>query len=155
RRFQAIMPLRGKILNTERARLDKMLSNTVIRDMISALGTGVGEDFDISKARYGKVIIMTDADSDGAHIRTLLLTFFFRYMRALIEEGRVYIALPPLYLVRKGKQEHYCWSDEELERLLDEIGRQGVEVQRSKGLGEMDAEQLWQTPMNPEARAIL
>ncbi|MBO2521183.1 MAG: DNA topoisomerase (ATP-hydrolyzing) subunit B [Firmicutes bacterium] len=155
RRFQAIMPLRGKILNTERARLDKMLSNTVIRDMISALGTGVGEDFDISKARYGKVIIMTDADSDGAHIRTLLLTFFFRYMRALIEEGRVYIALPPLYLVRKGKQEHYCWSDEELERLLDEIGRQGVEVQRYKGLGEMNAEQLWETTMNPEARTIL
>jgi len=155
RRFQAIMPLRGKILNTERARLDKMLSNGVIRDMISALGTGVGEDFDITKSRYGKVIIMTDADSDGAHIRTLLLTFFFRYMRELIEKERVYIALPPLYLVRKGKEEHYCWSDEELDQLLEKIGRQGVEVQRYKGLGEMNAEQLWETTMNPEARTIL
>ncbi len=155
RRFQAIMPLRGKILNTERARLDKILSNTVIREMISALGTGVGDDFDLSKARYGKVIVMTDADSDGAHIRTLLLTFFYRYMRELIDAGRVYIALPPLYCVRKGKQEHYCYSDEELEQLLNEIGRQGVEVQRYKGLGEMDAEQLWETTMNPETRTIL
>jgi len=155
RRFQAIMPLRGKILNTERARLDKILSNNEIRAMISALGTGIGDDFDVEKARYGKVIIMTDADSDGAHIRTLLLTFFYRYMRELIEAGRVYIALPPLYYVKKGKQEHYCYNDQELDDLLDRIGRQGVEVQRYKGLGEMNAEQLWETTMNPETRTIL
>lgn len=155
RRFQAIMPLRGKILNTERARLDKILSNNVIRDMIAAMGTGVGEDFDIEKSRYGKIIIMTDADSDGAHIRTLLLTFFYRYMRELVETGRVFIALPPLYYVRKGRQEHYCYSDEELDQLLDEIGRQGVEVQRYKGLGEMNADQLWETTMNPETRTVL
>lgn len=155
RRFQAIMPLRGKILNTERARLDKILSNNVIRDMIAAMGTGVGEDFDIEKSRYGKIIIMTDADSDGAHIRTLLLTFFYRYMRELVETGRVFIALPPLYYVRKGRQEHYCYSDEELDQLLDEIGRQGVEAQRYKGLGEMNADQLWETTMNPETRTVL
>lgn len=155
RRFQAIMPLRGKVLNTERARLDKILSNNEIRSMISALGTGVGEDFDLSKARYGKVILMSDADSDGAHIRTLLLTFFFRYMRELVTSGRVYIALPPLYCVRKGKQEHYCYNDEELDKLLDEIGRQGVDIQRYKGLGEMNADQLWETTMNPETRTVL
>ena len=155
RRFQAIMPLRGKILNTERARLDKILSNNEIRAMISALGTGIGDDFDVEKARYGKVIIMTDADSDGAHIRTLLLTFFYRYMRELIEAGRVYIALPPLYYVKKGKQEHYCYNDQELDDLLERIGRQGVEVQRYKGLGEMNADQLWETTMNPETRTIL
>ncbi len=155
RRFQAIMPLRGKILNTERARLDKILSNNEIRSMISALGTGVGEEFDIAKCRYGKIILMTDADSDGAHIRTLLLTFFYRYMKELVEAGYVYIALPPLYYVKKGKQEHYCYNDAELDKLLDEIGRQGVEVQRYKGLGEMDSEQLWETTMNPETRTIL
>ena len=149
------MPLRGKILNTERARLDKILSNNEIRAMISAMGTGIGEEFDIKRPRYGKVIIMTDADSDGAHIRTLLLTFFYRYMPELIEKGMVYIALPPLYHVRKGKQEHYCYNDAELDALLDEIGRQGVEVQRYKGLGEMNAEQLWETTMNPETRTIL
>src|SRR5690606_6621232 len=112
----------------------KMLSNEVIRSMISALGTGVGEEFDASKARYGKVILMSDADSDGAHIRTLLLTFFFRYMRDLVTEGSVYIALPPLYYVKKGKEEHYCYNDEELDQLLEKIGRQGVDIQRYKGL---------------------
>ncbi len=155
RRFQAIMPLRGKILNVEKARLDKILANNEIRSMITALGTGIGEDFDLSKARYRKVILMTDADVDGAHIRTLLLTFFYRYMRPLIEKGHIYIALPPLYQVKKGKQEHYLFSDRELDRLLAEIGRQGISIQRYKGLGEMDADQLWDTTMNPETRTIL
>lgn len=155
RRFQAIMPLRGKILNTERARLDKILSNNEIRAMISALGTGIGDEFDISRLRYGKIILMTDADSDGAHIRTLLLTFFYRYMRELVEAGHVYIALPPLYQVRKGREAHYCWNDQELEETLDKVGRQGAEVQRYKGLGEMNSEQLWETTMNPETRTIL
>src|SRR5690606_17896189 len=132
RRFQAIMPLRGKILNTERARLDKILSNNEIRAMISALGTGIGDEFDISRLRYGKIILMTDADSDGAHIRTLLLTFFYRYMRELVEAGHVYIALPPLYQVRKGREAHYCWNDQELEETLEKVGRQGAEVQRYK-----------------------
>lgn len=155
RRFQAIMPLRGKILNVEKARLDKILVNNEIRAMITAFGTGIGDEFDIEKARYGKVIIMTDADVDGAHIRTLLLTFFFRYMRPLVEEGHVYIALPPLYCVKKGKEYHYAYSDRELDSLLDKLGRQGVTVQRYKGLGEMDADQLWETTMNPETRTIL
>lgn len=155
RRFQAIMPLRGKILNTERARLDKILSNNEIRAMISALGTGIGDEFDISRLRYGKIILMTDADSDGAHIRTLLLTFFYRYMRELVEAGHVYIALPPLYQVRKGREAHYCWNDQELEETLEKVGRQGAEVQRYKGLGEMNSEQLWETTMNPETRTIL
>lgn len=155
RRFQAIMPLRGKILNTERARLDKILSNNEIRAMISALGTGIGEEFDLDKNRYGKVILMTDADSDGAHIRTLLLTFFYRFMKELVEAGKVFIALPPLFQVKKGKQEHYCYTEAELDELLDELGRQGIEIQRYKGLGEMDAEQLWETTMNPETRTIL
>ena len=143
RRFQAVLPLRGKILNVEKARLDKILNNQEIRAMITAFGTGVGEDFDLDKARYHKIILMTDADVDGAHIRTLLLTFFYRYMRPLLENGYVYIALPPLYQVRKGKQVHYCYSDDELNQLLDEIGRQGIAIQRYKGLGEMNAEQLW------------
>jgi DNA gyrase subunit B len=155
RRFQAILPLRGKILNVEKARLDKILNNQEIRAMITAFGTGVGEDFDISRARYHKIILMTDADVDGAHIRTLLLTFFYRYMRPLLENGYVYIALPPLYQVRKGKAVHYLYSDQELDQLLDEIGRTGVTIQRYKGLGEMNAEQLWETTMDPEKRTIL
>ncbi len=155
RRFQAIMPLRGKILNVEKAGMEKILANLEIRAMITALGTGVGEEFDISKSRYGRIILMTDADVDGAHIRTLLLTFFYRYAREFIEQGRVYIALPPLYRVRKAKQERYCYSDAELERVLKEMGSSGVEIQRYKGLGEMNAEQLWETTMNPETRTIL
>lgn len=155
RRFQAIMPLRGKILNTERARIDRVLSNQEILAMITALGTGFGDDFDVSKARYGKVIVMTDADVDGAHIRTLILTFFFRFMKELITSGKVFIAQPPLYRVKKGKQEHYLYSDADLDQLLESIGRQGVEIQRYKGLGEMNAEQLWTTTMNPETRTIL
>ncbi|NLJ85529.1 MAG: DNA topoisomerase (ATP-hydrolyzing) subunit B [Firmicutes bacterium] len=155
RRFQAIMPLRGKILNVEKARLDRMLANNEIRAMITAFGTGIGEEFDIEKTRYGKVIIMTDADVDGAHIRTLLLTFFFRYMRPLIEQGYVYVALPPLYGVKKGQTYHYAYDEEELEELLGRIGRQGVTLQRYKGLGEMNPEQLWETTMNPETRTIL
>lgn len=155
RRFQAIMPLRGKILNVEKARLDKILANNEIRSMITALGSGIGEDFDVSKLRYNKVILMTDADVDGAHIRTLLLTFFYRYMRDLIDKGHVYIALPPLYQVKKKKEEHYLFSDRELDQLLNKIGRQGISIQRYKGLGEMDADQLWETTMNPESRTIL
>ncbi|NMB46895.1 MAG: DNA topoisomerase (ATP-hydrolyzing) subunit B [Firmicutes bacterium] len=155
RRFQAIMPLRGKILNVEKARLDRILANNEIRSMITAFGTGIGEDFDIDKSRYGRVILMTDADVDGAHIRTLLLTFFFRYMRPLIEQGYVYVALPPLFGVRKGKSHHYAYDEEELDSLLEKIGRQGITVQRYKGLGEMNAEQLWETTMNPETRTIL
>lgn len=155
RRFQAILPLRGKILNTERARLDRIYSNLEIRAMISALGCGVGEDFDTSRARYHKVIIMTDADVDGLHIRTLLLTFFYRFMRELVEKGHVYIALPPLYQVKKGREVRYCYSDAELDALLSSMGRQGVTIQRYKGLGEMNADQLWETTMNPEVRTIL
>ena len=155
RRFQAILPLRGKILNVEKSRLDKILANEEIRAMITALGTGVDKDFDIEKARYHRLIIMTDADVDGAHIRTLLLTFFYRYLRPLIEKGYVYIAQPPLYKVKKGKTEKYLYSDDELEKYLQEIGRDGVSIQRYKGLGEMDPEQLWETTMNPETRTIL
>ncbi|NPV74588.1 MAG: DNA topoisomerase (ATP-hydrolyzing) subunit B [Pelotomaculum sp.] len=155
RRFQAILPLRGKILNVEKARLDKILANEEIRAMITALGTGIGEEFDISKARYHKIILMSDADVDGAHIRTLLLTFFYRYMRPLIEKGYVFIAQPPLYRVKKGKLEKYAYSDAELEKLLDQIGRDGVSIQRYKGLGEMNAEQLWETTMDPETRTVM
>ena len=153
-RFQAIMPLRGKILNTERARLDRILSNNEIRAMIAALGTGIGEDFDLSRLRYGRVIIMTDADHDGLHIRTLLLTFFYRLMRPLLEHERIYIAMPPLYRISKKGIARYCHTDEELDAILEEMGRQGVEIQRYKGLGEMDHEQLWETTMNPETRTI-
>ena len=155
RRFQAIMPLRGKILNVEKARLDRILANNEIRSMITAFGTGIGEEFDITKSRYHKIILMTDADVDGAHIRTLLLTFLFRYMRPLVEQGYVYVALPPLYGVKKGQKQYYAYDDEELEKLLAEIGRQGISLQRYKGLGEMNPEQLWETTMNPETRTIL
>jgi DNA gyrase subunit B len=155
RGFQAILPLRGKILNVEKARLDKILANEEIRAMITAFGTGIGEDFDIAKARYHKVILMTDADVDGSHIRTLLLTFFYRYMRKLIEEGYIFIAQPPLYRIKKGKSERYVYNDAELEKSLQESGRDGVNIQRYKGLGEMDATQLWDTTMDPETRTVL
>ena len=155
RRYQAILPLRGKILNVEKARLDRVLNSDAIRTMITAFGTGVGEDFDITKLRYYKIIIMTDADVDGAHIRTLLLTFFYRYMKPLVTEGHVFIAQPPLYQVRKGRQKYYTYDDDEQNKLLDEIGRDGCAIQRYKGLGEMNPEQLWDTTMNPEQRVML
>ena len=155
RRFQAILPLRGKILNVEKARLDKIFANAEIRTMITAFGTGISDDFDIAKRRYGKIIIMTDADVDGSHIRTLLLTFFYRYMKPLVDHGHVYIAQPPLYQIRKDKKHFYTYSDDEQAKKLDEIGRDGVTIQRYKGLGEMNPEQLWETTMNPEGRTML
>ena len=155
RNTQAILPLRGKILNVEKARLNKVIQNEEITTMITALGTGISEEFDVEKLRYHRVIIMTDADVDGAHIRTLLLTFFYRYMNDLITQGHIYIAQPPLYKVSKNKKVHYVYSDEELEKLFADIGRDSVSVQRYKGLGEMNPEQLWETTMNPENRTLL
>ncbi len=156
RKFQAILPLWGKMLNVEKSRADKIYNNDKLQPVILAVGAGIGADFDITKIRYGKVIIMADADVDGAHIRTLLLTFFFRYMRPLIENGNVYLAQPPLYKIsKKGIPDVYCYTDEELEKNLQEIGRDGVGIQRYKGLGEMNPEQLWDTTMDPEKRILI
>ena len=157
RHFQAILPLRGKILNTERARLDKILANNEVKALISALGTGIGETFDLSGLRYGRVITMSDADVDGSHIRTLLLTFFFRYMLPLIEEGHLYIAQPPLYRLAYRNQVRYAYTDADRDRLLKEMGVSvdKVSMQRYKGLGEMNPEQLWETTMDPARRTLL
>ena len=156
RATQAILPLRGKILNVEKSRLDKILVNNEIKAMITAFGTGIGEDFDISKLRYDKIVIMTDADVDGAHIATLMLTFLYRFMPELIKQGHVYLAQPPLYKVERNKVVRYAYDDNELAQILAEIGRDSNnKIQRYKGLGEMDAEQLWDTTMDPEKRILL
>ena len=156
RKFQAILPLWGKMLNVEKARADKIYGNDKLNPVILAIGAGIGADFDVTKIRYGKVIIMADADVDGSHIRTLLLTFFFRYMRPLVENGNVYLAQPPLYkLSRKGMKDVYCYTDEQLEQHLAELGRDGMNIQRYKGLGEMNPEQLWETTMNPATRTLV
>ncbi len=155
RSFQAILPLRGKIINVEKARVSKILSNLEIQAMVAAVGTGVGEDFNVENARYHKLIIMTDADVDGAHIRTLILTFLFRNMPELIEAGYVYIAQPPLFRVTHKRQDYYAFNAPQLEEVLSRLGRNGTTVQRFKGLGEMNPEQLWETTMNPNNRTLL